>query len=246
VVRRFMLAAVVALGSLLVAIPIALAQSTNDPYGSGDDSSSGGSTSSGSTSGSTSGSSSGSTKSSTSSSGAVVLRASLTGAAEVPGPGATGATGTASITIQGERVCFKLSWENIKGVNLAHIHKGANGVAGAPVVSLFTGKPVKEGCTTPAAGVAKRIAGNPGNYYVNLHTADFPSGALRGQLAASNDQLPFTGGRSDNLLALGSAITLSGLLLLYASRRFGIRPGRHLAAARANRAKGSPPSHLPW
>jgi len=30
--------------------------------------------------------------------------------------------------------------------------------------------------------VLKEIMGNPSAYYVNVHTAEFPNGALRGQL----------------------------------------------------------------
>jgi hypothetical protein len=66
----------------------------------------------------------------------------LTGAAEVPGPGDPDASGTAFITLnqgQGE-VCFDLSWAGIDGtVVAAHIHAAPVGVAGAVVVTLFTG-----------------------------------------------------------------------------------------------------------
>ena len=57
----------------------------------------------------------------------------LTGAAEVPGPGDPDASGTAFITLnqgQGE-VCFDLSWAEIDGtVTAAHIHIGAPTEAG--------------------------------------------------------------------------------------------------------------------
>src|SRR6266511_226683 len=70
------------------------------------------------------------------------LSATLTGAAEVPGPGDADASGTAFITLnqgQGE-VCFDLSWAGIDGtVFAAHIHVGPAGVAGPVVVPLFAG-----------------------------------------------------------------------------------------------------------
>jgi len=66
----------------------------------------------------------------------------LTGAAEVPGPGDADASGTAFITLnqgQGE-VCFDLSWAAIDGtVVAAHIHAAPAGVAGAVVVALCVG-----------------------------------------------------------------------------------------------------------
>lgn len=117
------------------------------------------------------------------------LSTDLTGAAEVPGPGDADGTGIADITLnhgQGE-VCFTL---NVSGIALpaigAHIHVGSSSVAGPIVVPLTppdnTG--VSTGCV---AGVdrdlVKAIIQHPENYYVNVHNADFPAGAVRGQLS---------------------------------------------------------------
>ena len=115
----------------------------------------------------------------------------LTGAAEVPGPGDPNASGTALITLnqgQGE-VCFDLSWAGIDGtVTAAHIHVGAATVAGPVVVGLFAGS--FEGTDSASACVSgvseeliKDIRQNPENYYVNIHSDMFPAGAVRGQLA---------------------------------------------------------------
>jgi hypothetical protein len=113
----------------------------------------------------------------------------LTGAAEVPGPGDLDASGTAFITLnqgQGE-VCFELSWAGIDGtVTAAHIHIGAATVAGPVVVGLFAGTfagtDTASGCVSASEELIKAIRQNPENYYVNVHSDVFPAGAVRGQL----------------------------------------------------------------
>jgi CHRD domain len=120
------------------------------------------------------------------------LSTTLTGSAEVPGPGDPDASGTASITLnqgQGE-VCFALTWENIDGTVVAsHIHEAPVGVAGPVVVPLFvdasfSGSGSLSDCV---AGVSeeliKDIRQNPAEYYVNIHSTVFPAGAIRGQLS---------------------------------------------------------------
>jgi hypothetical protein len=39
------------------------------------------------------------------------------------------------------------------------------------------------GCTSADADLIKDIKKNPEMYYVNVHTTDYPGGALRGDLA---------------------------------------------------------------
>jgi hypothetical protein len=116
----------------------------------------------------------------------------LTGAAEVPGPGDPDASGTAFITLnqgQGE-VCFDLSWAGIDGtVTAAHIHVGAATEAGPVVVPLFTdaalsGTDTASDCVSGVSEeLIKAIRQDPANYYVNIHSDVFPAGAVRGQLA---------------------------------------------------------------
>jgi hypothetical protein len=115
----------------------------------------------------------------------------LTGAAEVPGPGDPDASGTAFITLnqgQGE-VCFDLSWAGIDGtVTAAHIHVGSATVAGPVVVTLFAGVALSgtdsaSGCVAASEELIKAIRQDPENYYVNIHSDVFPAGAIRGQLA---------------------------------------------------------------
>jgi hypothetical protein len=119
------------------------------------------------------------------------LATTLTGAAEVPGPGDPDASGTAFITLnqgQGE-VCFDLSWAGIDGtVTAAHIHVGAATVAGPVVVGLFAGAfagtDSTSGCVSASEELIKAIRQNPENYYVNIHSSVFQAGAVRGQLGS--------------------------------------------------------------
>jgi hypothetical protein len=119
--------------------------------------------------------------------GGVELTATLTGAAEVPGPGDPDGAGTARITLnagQGE-VCFALTATGIVPANASHIHVGGPTVAGPVVVTLAppptTGS--STACVSANQDLVRQIASDPGAYYVNVHNAVFPAGAIRGQLS---------------------------------------------------------------
>ena len=112
--------------------------------------------------------------------------AQLTGAAEVPGPGDTKGSGTAQVTLNPDKneACYELSVKDIEEATGAHIHEGAAGKAGPVKVGLDAPKTGSaKGCKTADAAVIKDIMENPGNYYVNVHNAAFPGGAIRGQLS---------------------------------------------------------------
>lgn len=111
--------------------------------------------------------------------------ATLTGAQE-PGGGDPDGAGEAEISISDDfgQVCWEVkNIRNIATPTAAHIHMGAPGVNG-PVV--FTLKKSNEGswqgCTDGSEWTQNRIQGNPGAFYVNVHNADYPNGAIRGQL----------------------------------------------------------------
>jgi hypothetical protein len=106
----------------------------------------------------------------------------LSGAEEVPGPGDPDGSGFASIVLNHgqRRICWAISFANIAPPVAAHIHVGPVGVAGPIVVPL---DPIVSGCTTVDRKLIKAIIQNSELYYVNVHTADFLAGAIRGQLS---------------------------------------------------------------
>ncbi|MGZ8600839.1 MAG: CHRD domain-containing protein [Actinomycetota bacterium] len=122
------------------------------------------------------------------------LEASLTGAAEVPGPGDADGIGVAQIRINvpKSKVCFTLVAIDITlPAAAAHIHEGAADVAGPVVVTLAppveigtSGVGLSNGCVgdQPKA-LLRSIRRSPGDFYVNVHTSDFPDGAIRGALS---------------------------------------------------------------
>jgi hypothetical protein len=109
----------------------------------------------------------------------------LTGAEEVP-PADPDGTGLAVITLNvGQAtVCWELTVSNIAPATAAHIHLGPAGVNGPVVVPL--GPPTSgssSGCTSADPALIQDIIDNPEQYYVNVHNAEFPGGAIRGQLS---------------------------------------------------------------
>jgi CHRD domain len=237
VVRRFMLAAVVALSAVLFAAPVALAQ-YDDSYGTD--------TGSGAAANTSSESSGGGACPAKPEAGSTILNGNMTGPVEVP-PGDADGTGQVTVWLKGDKVWFKMTWEGIDKPNLSHIHKAATGKAGAPVVTLFQGTSAKEGCVQATAAVVDGIAANPGEYYVNVHNQAHPKGAIRAQLAKGESAtLPFTGDASQRLLWIGSAITVAGMLLVYATRRYGIRVGRHLQTSAGQTSAGASWTGTPY
>ena len=112
----------------------------------------------------------------------------LTGAAEVPGPGDPDGSGTASITVNPgqEELCFDIMVEDITLPAIgAHVHVGAADEFGDVVVGLTPpgADGTSSGCVSAERDLLIAILQHPENYYVNVHTTDFPGGAVRGQLS---------------------------------------------------------------
>ena len=116
------------------------------------------------------------------------LEASLSGHNESPMADPDG-TGKVELRLDRakKRVCFEIRVKKIGGgVAAAHIHKGAAGVNGDIVVPLIEGAKSGSKFTGCVKNVKKSlisaITKHPRKYYVNVHTGDFPAGAIRGQL----------------------------------------------------------------
>lgn len=122
------------------------------------------------------------------------LAAVLDGRNEVPvagGPAVDDPDGQAIelLRIKGNQISFAIRWKNLGPITAGHIHAGAAGTNGAVQVPFFgTGlsDPSLSAVTGSVTVADKTLLGNltsnPGGFYVNLHTSEFPGGAVRGQL----------------------------------------------------------------
>ncbi len=120
---------------------------------------------------------------------AQTLSATLTGAAEVPGPGDPDGSGFSIVEINGTSIRYTIIVAGIDTVTAAHIHTGAAGVAGPVLIGLTTSGQLT-GTVTATQAQVNQILANPSGFYVNVHNAAFPDGAVRGQLASPGVEGP--------------------------------------------------------
>ena len=115
----------------------------------------------------------------------------LTGVKEVDAEGTRGTgdpngRGSFSATLDGTTLCYGIQVKNIATPVAAHIHRGIRSVAGpieVPLEHPASGDPgASSDCVEITSAQAQALRLNPGRFYVNVHTADFPAGAVRGQL----------------------------------------------------------------
>jgi hypothetical protein len=122
-------------------------------------------------------------------SGGREFKVALTGEAESPAADPVG-TGTATVRFragQGQ-VCYRVAVSNLPAAVAAHIHRGDVGTSGNVVVPLKTPNAAgrSSGCATASRTLVTAILGDPASYYVNVHTGEFPAGAVRGQLKGTS------------------------------------------------------------
>lgn len=108
------------------------------------------------------------------------LVATLDGASEPEGGEAKGSGAfTVDIDPDAGDFCYTLTAKGIGAPTAAHVHTGAVGVSGPPVVTIAV---ADDTCVAVEPAVLRPMIENPGGYYVDVHTAAFPKGAIRGQL----------------------------------------------------------------
>ncbi|MFC3576873.1 CHRD domain-containing protein [Streptomyces yaanensis] len=127
-------------------------------------------------------------------SGGTILATSLRGANEVPaagGPAVGDKNGSALefVKVEGDTVSVAVSWHHTGRPTRLHIHQGAKGVNGDLEIDFskllkkgVKGHSVVGSVKVTDATLLSRLKTDPGSFYANLHTAEFPGGAVRGQL----------------------------------------------------------------
>jgi hypothetical protein len=104
------------------------------------------------------------------------------------GAGDPDGVGSANVLIaKSDTVCFGISVTGIGTPTAAHIHRGKRNQNGPVVVTLTapsSGDPgASSGCVSGVdSALVTELRRKHHRFYVNVHTTDFPGGALRGQL----------------------------------------------------------------
>ncbi|KOG09262.1 CHRD domain-containing protein [Streptomyces viridochromogenes] len=135
--------------------------------------------------------------------GGTVLAAGLRGANEVPvagGPAVGDKDGAALqfVKVKGDKVSVAVTWRGTGEPTALHIHQGAKGTNGGIKVDFGALLDRSEGrgkgeakdrghrltgtVTVKDAALLNALKAEPSSFYANLHTAEFPGGAVRGQL----------------------------------------------------------------
>ena len=153
--------------------------------------------------------------------------ADLSGENHLDDSGDPDGTGSAAVLIDLDtsEVCFTITFDGIEDPVAAHIHEGGADVNGGVVVDFDWPNSLGDGCVSGDAAVVSAIVADPGGYYVNVHTAEFGAGAIRGQLVAAAaveppaEELPATGSNFTLFLLLAGAALTAGGAIVYVNRQ---------------------------
>lgn len=114
------------------------------------------------------------------------LSANMTGSQEAPGPGDPDGSGQLEMEVDAAtpQICYDLDVIGIEPATQAHVHRGARGASGPPIIHFEPPADGESGgCVSVSRQLAAELLARPGDYYVNVHNARYPDGAIRGQLA---------------------------------------------------------------
>ncbi|HEY6246853.1 MAG TPA: CHRD domain-containing protein [Pyrinomonadaceae bacterium] len=114
-----------------------------------------------------------------------VVTTNLSGANEVNhlGDADGGGVFRFSVKSQGRQLCYELSTSSITEATAATINAGDSSSTGNVVIALEAPtRGQSQGCVSADAQTIADIAADPSRYYVNVTNAEFPNGAIRGQL----------------------------------------------------------------
>ena len=120
------------------------------------------------------------------------LATTLRGSRE-PGGGSPTGQGFAAVVFDTGKLYYYLWETGIGAPTVAHIHTGGAGTSGSVLVGLSPtfANGQATGSVAVDAVTLGDIQADPDEYYVNIHNGDFPNGALRGQLAATETDVNF-------------------------------------------------------
>jgi CHRD domain len=115
------------------------------------------------------------------------------------GAGDENASGSAVFQIVDDQtISYGFTLDDTDTPQIVHIHRGSPDENGPPVIEFANVPKDADGQASGEAAASagtktltssaeidalRRIRKNPRNYYVNMHTAEFPDGAVRGQLS---------------------------------------------------------------
>ncbi|MBC7879809.1 MAG: CHRD domain-containing protein [Anaerolineae bacterium] len=119
---------------------------------------------------------------------AILLGGNEVGSTGLANAGDTDGLGLIQVEIAPEKgeLCYSLQVDNLATPTIFHIHNAVAGVNGPIVIDLIPPTSADPGkirkCVAVDPLLAENILNRPLEFYVNFHTEEFTSGAVRGQL----------------------------------------------------------------
>jgi CHRD domain/S-layer homology domain len=123
------------------------------------------------------------------------FEAGMAGRFVVPGPGDPNAQGIARLEVIPEsgEICMHVWVTGVTTPTAMHLHAGEEGESGPLVATLLKpiiGAEVFDCIEGLDSSLLEAVVANPSNYYVDVHTTEYPDGAVRRQLSTEPQGLP--------------------------------------------------------